>query len=193
MNTSKILASIATAATILGATHAAGADTPRTCVQFDTRFIRTVTAETETRPVELGAGTWSMEIVTVDAYAERPQAVLEDQDSERVSVLGVTSDDLPDGTETAQVVTTATITLDAAVTEITATHVHGGHGWQSVMVSTVCFTPVPVEHPAVEIPEVAPPVVEPPAPVTPVVAPPVVEPPAPVVNLPVIKAPHFNG
>lgn len=189
--TRKTIGTIVTAATILGATHAAGADTPRTCVQFDTRFIRTVTAETETKPVELGAGTWSMEITTVDAYAERPQAVLEDQDSERVSILGVITDDLPDGTETAQVITTATITLDAPVTEVTATHVHAGHGWQSVMVSTVCFTPVLVEHPAVEIPEVAPPappVVEPPAPVAPVVGT-----PAPVVELPVIKAPHFNG
>lgn len=189
--TRKTITGLVTAATILGATHAAGADTPRTCVQFDTRFIRTVTTEAETKPVELGAGTWSMEITTIDAYPERPQAVLADQDSERVSVFGVTTDDLPDGTETAQVITTATITLDAPVTEVTATHVHDGHGWQSVMVSTVCFAPVPVEHPAVEIPEVAPPappVVEPPAPVAPVV-----ETPAPVVELPVIKAPHFNG
>jgi len=185
----KTLATLITTGLVLGGTHAAGADTGRTCAQFDTRFIRTVTTETETKPlpVTLPAGVYTLEITTSDSYEDRVNAVLADQDSERVEVLGVVTDDLPDGVVTAEATKTAEVTLTGDTTEITATHVHGGHGWQSVLVGTVCLTPVVVEHPPVTIPEHAPPAPEvtvpaPPAPVVP-----------PVSELPVIKTPKFNG
>jgi len=179
---------------------AAGAVAPTTCVAMEGRFINSPGSPAKTAEVvvDLQPGQYEVEITTSDAYEGRSASDSSKQQGERVFVLGITTADLEDGTESASLVTRGVVTLPNGASSILIEHVPAG-GWDSVAVPAVCFTqldlgpePEPVTTTTIPVePEpttTLPPTTEPePEPTTTVVepeptttAPPVTEPPVEV-------------
>lgn len=122
---------------------------------------RLVTGQTESVwvPVPIPAGDYTLTIHTSDAYDGREALTAEQrarQSSERVTVLGHTTNDLDDTTQSASAAFDATVTITAPIDGFHVDHAGTGRDWDSVNVDTVTLTPVIepepelVEHPTPE-------------------------------------------
>ena len=125
---------------VASASRASGQTSDSVCYQVDAWFINGQTTPTKTIDIDIPAGVYDVLLATYDSYPDRSNSDPALQQSERVSVYGVTSVDLTDGIESAaEALRISGVTFDHHQDSVTINHVYRPDGLDSVRVPQICY------------------------------------------------------